>query len=126
MRQFAIITKYTKSHEWIAFDTDTNTAKIGITNHAQKELGDIVHVDMPDIGDKFSILDSLVSVESVKTAADVYAMVDAEVVAVNEGIEDDAGVVNSSPQDEGWMVEVKCDKKQLDNLLSQEQYDELL
>ena len=94
MRYFAIIKKFTKTHEWIQYNSDSGLAKIGITDHAQKELGDIVHVDMPKIGAKFEISETLLSVESVKTAAEVYQMVHGEVVAVNDKLGDDSGLVN--------------------------------
>ena len=123
IRHFAIVSKFTKSHEWITFDTDTGLAKIGITDHAQHELGDIVHVDLPEIGNKYEKLDTIIAVESVKTAADVYCMVDGEVVAVNENLHDDSSLVNSSAQENGWMVEIKVTKpSQLDALLSHAEY----
>ena len=126
MRYFAIIKKFTQTHEWIQYNSDSGLARIGITDHAQKELGDIVHVDMPKIGTKFEVSETLLSVESVKTAAEVYQMVHGEVVAVNEKLGDDSGLVNASAEDEGWMVEIKVtDPKQLDKLLTKEQYDEI-
>ena len=127
VRPFAIINKFTSSHEYVQFDTETGIAKMGITHHAQKELGDIVHVAMPDVGDNFTKGDSMIAVESVKTAADVYALVDGEVVELNESLEDEPGIVNSSPLDEGWMLKVKVtNKEQLDSLMSEEQYNETL
>ena len=71
-RYFPIVKKYTKTHEWIEFDTDTSIAKVGITDHAQGELGDIVHVGLPDEGTEFTKSDAISCVESVKTAADIY------------------------------------------------------
>tara|TARA_B110000305_G_C19118973_1_gene483438 strand:+ start:72 stop:353 length:282 start_codon:yes stop_codon:yes gene_type:complete len=71
-RHFPIVKKFTKTHEWIEVDTDTSIAKIGITEHAQGELGDIVHVGLPDAGTEFSKSDAISCVESVKTAADIY------------------------------------------------------
>ncbi len=84
-RSFAIIKRFTKTHEWISFDTETNVAKIGITDHAQKELGDIVYVDLPESGTEFSKSDVILQVESTKTAADVYQMVDGVVLEINVG-----------------------------------------
>ena len=72
MRYFAVVRKFTKSHEWIELDEDTGIATIGITDHAQGELGDIVHVDLPNVGDEFSKQESISCIESVKTAADIY------------------------------------------------------
>lgn len=81
-QQFAVITKYTKEHEWIRYDTDKQTAKIGITDYAQKELGDIVHIDVPKIGLVFKQNQSIGAIESVKVAADIYAPVAGEVLSV--------------------------------------------
>ena len=84
-------------------------------------------MDLPDIGTKFDRLDSMVAVESVKTAADVYAMVDGEITGVNEDLDNEAGLVNHSPEDEGWMVELRVsDKGQLEDLLGEDQYSELI
>ena len=126
IRNFAIVTKYTKSHEWIRYDTETKLGKVGITDFAQKELGDIVHVEMPDIGDKHDKNSQIVAVESTKTAADIYIMVDGEIVNVNEQLEDDSSIVNSSPENEGWMVEIKVDSpSQLDDLMDADQYKDM-
>ena len=83
-RCFAVSKKFTKTHEWIEFDDETDIATIGITDHAQAELGDIVHIDLPDGGQDFSKGEVIVCVESVKTAADIYQMVDGEVLEINE------------------------------------------
>ena len=116
--------KYTKDHEWIKFDGDIAT--IGVTDFAQKELGDIVHVELPGVGDKHEMNDQIVAVESTKTAADVYIMVEGEVVGVNEEVENDASLVNSSPEEEGWMVEIKVQQPgQLEELLTEDQYKEI-
>ena len=94
LRYFALVHKYTKTHEWIKYDTNTKVGKVGITEHAQKELGDIVHVDMPEIGSKYEPTQRMVAVESTKTAADVYAMVTCEVVTHNNRVKVDAGICN--------------------------------
>ena len=123
IRYFAIIRKYTKTHEWIELDTETKIAKIGITDHAQKELGDIVHVDLPEIGTTFQKDEAISCVESVKTAADIYQMCDGEVVEVNEKVAEDSAIVNESAEDEGWLMQVKMsDQAQLDDLLTPEDY----
>ena len=93
-RQFAIVTRYTKSHEWVKLDTDTKLATIGITDYAQKQLGDIVHVDLPEVGANFEVSDIMVSVESTKTAGDVYAMCQGSVHAVNDKIQSDCEIIN--------------------------------
>ena len=126
MRNFAVVTKYTKTHEWIKYDTDTKLAKIGITDFAQKELGDIVHVELPAVGEKHEVNSQIVAVESTKTAADVYIMVEGEIVGVNEDVVDDSSLVNSSPENEGWMVEIKVNApEQIEDLLSEEQYKDI-
>ena len=85
-RYFTIVKKFTKTHEWIEVDTDTSIAKVGITDHAQSELGDIVHVGLPDVGTEFSKSEAISTVESVKTAADIYQMVDGDVLEINEAL----------------------------------------
>ena len=125
IRYFAIVKKYTKTHEWIELDTDTKLAKMGITDHAQKELGDIVHVDLPDVGTEFSKDDAISCVESVKTAADIYQMVDGEVVEVNDNVAEDGSVVNADAEGDGWLMVVKIrDESQLDDLLTPDDYME--
>ena len=88
-------------------DTDTGIATIGITDHAQMELGDIVHVDLPSIGLEFSKQEAISCIESVKTAADIYQMCDGEVVEVNEALNDDASLVNVDSEGKGWIMKVK-------------------
>ena len=107
LRYFAVVRQFTKSHEWIELDEDTGIATIGITSHARGELGDIVHVDLPNIGTEFSKQESISCIESVKTAADVYQMCDGEVVEVNEALEEDASLVNADAEGKGWIMKVK-------------------
>ena len=107
MRQFALIKRFTESHEWIELDTDSGEAKIGITNHAQSELGDIVHVDMPEAGTEFEKKDTISCLESTKTAADIYQMCDGVVTDVNNELEDKPELINEDPEGEGWIFKVK-------------------
>ena len=107
VRYFALVRKYTKSHEWIEFDTVSGIATIGITDHAQHELGDIVHVDLPTIGREFSKQEAISCIESVKTAADIYQMCDGEVVEVNDELTGDASLVNADAEGKGWIMKVK-------------------
>ena len=107
MRNFAITRKFTESHEWIEYDDETKEAKMGITDHAQAELGEIVYVELPEAGTEFSKGDIIVTVESTKTAADVYQMVDGEVLEANESISGDPGLVNNSPESDGWMIKFR-------------------
>ena len=126
MRHFAVIRKFTKTHEWIELDDATGIATIGITDHAQKELGDIVHVDLPDVGQSFSANDAISCVESVKTAADIYQMVDGEVTEVNELLADEPNAVNTDAEGKGWLMKVKLvDQTQMDDLLTGDDYDQI-
>ncbi|MCW5935795.1 MAG: glycine cleavage system protein GcvH [Fimbriimonadaceae bacterium] len=113
--------RYTKSHEWVRIEGDTAT--IGITDHAQSELGDIVFVDLPTPGRAVSADETFGSVESVKTVSDLYAPVSGEVVAVNETLGAQSELVNSDPYGAGWIVKVKLtDPASVEGLLDPEAY----
>lgn len=113
--------KYTKSHEWVR--TDGDTATIGITDHAQSELGDIVFVELPEVGRALGQGDSFGTVESVKTVSDLYAPIGGEVVATNGTLGAQSELVNTDPYGGGWMVKVKLsDTSQLGSLLSADVY----
>jgi glycine cleavage system H protein len=115
--------KYTKDHEWIRVEGDE--AIVGITGYAQEQLGDVVHVDLPEVGASLSKGDEAAVIDSVKAASEVYAPADGEVTAVNEGLEDDPGKVNSDPEGEGWFMKIKlADKSQLDGLMDKAAYDD--
>lgn len=117
--------KYTQEHEWVQVEGDIAT--IGVTDHAASELGDIVYVDLPDTGSEFSAGDSVGSIESVKAVADLYLPVSGEVVEINESLDGDPGLVNSSPLDDGWMIKVRMtDTSEADGLLESIAYEELL
>lgn len=114
--------KYTKSHEWIRLEGDTAT--IGITDYAQSELGDIVFVDLPNVGRAISAGAPLGSVESVKTVSDIYAPVSGEVVEVNGSLGAQSELVNSDPYGKGWMVKVRVsDPSSADSLLDPDAYE---
>ena len=116
---------YTKDHEWIRVEGDTGT--VGITDFAQEQLGDIVHVQPPHLGEKFSAHDTFGEVESVKTFSELYTPVSGEVVAVNELLSDSPELVNSSPYDKGWMIKVKlASPGQIDSLLSVSEYEDFI
>ena len=122
-RMFAVVRKFTKSHEWIEYDTETEIGTMGITEHAQGELGDIVHVDLPEVGLEFSASDAISCVESVKTAADIYQMCDGEVLEVNEDVESEAALVNEDAEGKGWLMKIKItDASQLKHLMDEEEY----
>ncbi|MBU6943287.1 glycine cleavage system protein GcvH [Staphylococcus simulans] len=117
--------KYSKEHEWVKVEDDTVT--IGITEYAQGELGDIVFVELPETEDDIEEGESFGSVESVKTVSELYAPVSGTVVEVNEELEDSPEFVNESPYEKAWMVKVKLnDTSQLDDLLSADQYKEMI
>ncbi len=113
--------KYAKSHEWVRVAGDIAT--IGITDHAQHELTDIVFVEIPTVGDKVKAGEACAVVESVKTASDIYSPVSGEVVAANKPVADDPALVNSEPYDGGWLFKVKLSNAaELSALLSPDGY----
>ncbi len=113
--------KYTKSHEWIKLDGDTAT--IGITDHAQEELGDIVYVELPEVGRVLSEDDTFGTVESVKAVSDLYAPIAGEVVEVNDALTGAEAAINDSPYESGWMIKVKLkDPAQAQSLLDAATY----
>ena len=117
--------KYTKDHEWVRVEGDQIV--IGVTDFAQKELGDIVYVDVDTEGDTVEIEEVFGSVEAVKTVSDLFMPITGEVVAFNEELEDAPELVNNDPYGDGWMIKVAVsDASQLDNLLSADEYNELI
>lgn len=114
--------KFADSHEWVR-DNGDGTATIGISEHAQEMLGDIVFVDLPAVTDKINAGDSFSLVESVKAASDIYTPITGEIVAINEDLEDCPEFINEEPYEGGWLVKVKMsDPSQLDNLKDAEEY----
>jgi glycine cleavage system H protein len=114
--------QYTKSHEWVRIEGDTAT--IGITDHAQVELGDIVFVELPEEGDAFDAGESFGTVESVKAVSDLYAPVGGEVVEVNSALEDAPENINEDPYGEGWIVKLRTTDEA--DLLSPEEYEKVV
>jgi glycine cleavage system H protein len=113
--------KYTKEHEWVLADAGVGT--IGITEHAQEELGDIVFVDLPKVGTKLQKGDTLGSVESVKAVSDIYAPVSGEVTEVNESLAQSPEKLNSDPQGEAWLAKLALTvPEEINALLSAEEY----
>ena len=113
--------KYAASHEWARLEGDVVT--VGITDHAQDALGDLVYVELPTVGDQVSAGDEAGVVESVKAASDIYAPVSGEIVAVNESLADTPETVNSEPYEGGWLYKIKAsDVSELDKLLSADEY----
>nr|WP_300309338.1 glycine cleavage system protein GcvH [Halomonas sp.] len=114
--------RYVDSHEWIQ-DNGDGTVTIGITDHAQESLGDVVFVDLPEVGSSLSKGDEFGVIESVKAASDLYAPLDGEVVEVNEDLEDAPETVNDSPYGDGWILKLRIeDSSALDELLDADAY----
>jgi glycine cleavage system H protein len=116
--------KYTKDHEWIRIE-DGGTAVVGITDFAQKELGDIVYVDINTVGDAVTSGDVFGSVEAVKTVSDLYMPIEGEVLEVNPVLDAEPQLVNDDPYGEGWMVRIKVTGS-TDGLLSVDEYKQLI
>ncbi|WP_299982849.1 glycine cleavage system protein GcvH [Desulfobacula sp.] len=117
--------KYTKDHEWAKQDSDTVT--VGINDYAQDQLGEIVFVELPEVGDAFSEGDEFGSVESVKAVSEMYIPISGEIVQINEALEDAPELVNESCYDNGWIIKVKPDDvSELDNLMDKAAYLDML
>jgi glycine cleavage system H protein len=117
--------KYTETHEWI--HVKGNTAVVGITDHAQSELTDIVFAELPEVGKEISKGDELCVVESVKSVSEIYAPISGKVVKVNGNLEDTPEIINEKPYDDGWLVELEISNKdELTSLLDAEKYKGLL
>lgn len=117
--------RYSEEHEWVKEEGDK--VRIGITAFAQSELGDIVFVELPEVGDDITADEPFGSVESVKTVSELYAPVSGKVVEVNEDLDDSPEFVNESPYEKAWMVVVELsDKSELDNLMTAEQYEAMV
>ncbi len=114
--------RYASSHEWARLEED-GTVTIGISDHAQQELGDLVYVELPAVGDELGQGDPCAVVESVKAASDIYAPVSGKVIAINEDLDADPAVINTEPYDGGWLFQLELsDKDELDGLKSAEDY----
>ncbi len=116
---------YAEEHEWIHSEGDT--VKIGISDYAQDQLGDIVFVELPEVGDTFEISDEFGTVESVKAVSELYMPISGEITALNKSLEDAPELVNIDPYNDGWMIEVKLSNPQeLDELMDRNAYLEML
>lgn len=117
--------KYTDTHEWIKLQG--NTAIIGITDHAQSQLTDIVFVELPEIGKEIKKEDELCVVESVKSVTEIYAPISGKIVNVNRQLEETPEIVNESPYDEGWLVEIEiADESEIKDLLDADSYKKMI
>ncbi len=117
--------RYAKSHEYVHLEGDVAT--IGITDYAQKELGDVVFVELPQVGSQLDAVDELGSIESVKAVSELFSPVSGEVVEVNEALADNPALINSDPYGDGWMVRIRVsDPTEIDELMTAEEYDEYI
>lgn len=117
--------KYTETHEWI--DLEENIGTVGVTNYAQKELGDIVYVELPEVGTEVNLGDEVAVLESTKAAADIYAPVTGKITEVNEALNDQPEDINISPMDEGWLFKIELkNPDELDQLMGEREYKETI
>ena len=117
--------KYTSEHEWVKIEKDEAT--IGITDYAQSELGDIIFIEFPSLGDRVAQNDVSGTIEAVKAVADIFAPISGEVIDVNSDLEDNPEYVNSDPYSKGWLVKIKLEKESsLDSLLSSDEYSSII
>ena len=117
--------RYAKSHEYVHLEGEIAT--IGITDYAQKELGDVVYVELPQVGSQLEAADDLGSIESVKAVSELFSPVTGEVVEVNEALADNPALVNTDPWGDGWMIRVRVsDATEIDELMTAEEYDEYI
>lgn len=116
---------YTKEHEWVR--VERNRAIVGITDYAQEQLGDVVYVELPEVGSQLTQSEMCGTIESVKTVADLYAPISGEVVNINDALDDTPELVNNEPYGRGWIVEIQMrDQDELEKLLSSEDYEALI
>ncbi|MBN2247007.1 MAG: glycine cleavage system protein GcvH [Candidatus Aminicenantes bacterium] len=116
---------YTKDHEWIK--TEDDTAVVGITDFAQKQLGDVVFVELPEVGTNLDFHQSLGVIESVKAVSDIYSPISGEIVEINGELENSPELVNDDPHGKGWIIKIKIkDKTELDKLMSASEYEKFL
>ena len=117
--------KYTKEHEWVKIDGDE--AVIGVTDYAQSELGDIIFIELPSIGDIFQEDDVIGTIEAVKTVADIFSPLAGKIIEINNEIENNPEFANSDPYNKGWLVKMKCtDKTSIENLLDSKEYSDII
>lgn len=117
--------RYSEEHEWVKVEGEK--VRVGITHFAQSELGDIVFVELPEVGDEVTVNEPFGSVESVKTVSELYAPVSGKVVEVNEDLADSPEFVNESPYEKAWMIVVELsNSSELDELMTAEQYEEMI
>ena len=116
--------RYTKEHEWVSIDD--GVATVGITDYAQGELGDIVFVELPEVGDEVEELESFGTIEAVKTVSELYSPVTGTVEEINEALEDKPELINEDPYGDGWMIKVKISEMNEEELLSAKDYKDMI
>ena len=117
--------KYTSDHEWVMFESDR--AKVGITDYAQDALGDVVFVDIPEVGKRVTVGETVTEVESTKSVSDIYAPLEGEIIEINQDLDDSPELLNGDPYGEGWIFILELnDAASIDNLLSAKEYRELV
>ena len=116
--------QYTKDHEWININNDVAT--IGITDYAQSELGDIIFIEFPNIGDELHSQDTMGTIEAVKTVADLFAPIDGTIIEINKLLEDCPENINNDPYDSGWIVKIKMHNKNTSHLLNSDEYHKII
>lgn len=120
------VIKFTDDHEWVVAD-ENGEAMVGITEYAQEQLGELVFIELPAVGDEVSQGDACAVIESVKSASDLHSPVSGEIIEVNEELDGDPGIVNEDPLSAGWFIKIKLtDESELDTLMGEEQYLETL
>lgn len=118
--------KYAKTHEWVRVEKD-DTITVGITDHAQHSLGDLVFVELPNVGDQFNVGEQIGVVESVKAASDIYSPIAGEVIETNTVLADEPELVNQYPYENGWLFKLKpTENNGMENLLAVDQYAEII
>jgi glycine cleavage system H protein len=119
--------RFSKEHEWIRFEDGSNSVTVGITDFASGELGDIVYIEFPDVGQNVEAGGPMGTIEAVKTVADLFSPVTGVVEEVNEALDGDPSLVNQSPYDEGWFVKIElADRGELDGLMKKDEYDKMV
>ncbi len=117
--------KYTKDHEWVSIQNDIAT--VGISNHAQESLGDIVFIELPSVGKSIKANDEICVVESVKAASDIYAPIDGEIIEINNNLENEAAIINQDAENTGWIFKMKISNEaQYNELMSEDDYKKFL
>ena len=117
--------KYTSDHEWVMIESDR--AKVGITDYAQDALGDVVFVDIPEVGKRVTVGETVTEVESTKSVSDIYAPLEGEIIEINQDLDDSPELLNGDPYGEGWIFILKLDETaSTDNLLTANEYRELV